>query len=97
YCNAHMELSGIDFKFDDTPSVPFTKLRVRARQEIVATGVAGSFDVDNRAQHIDIDTFHQWLLNGEDIVVLDMRNDYEWEIGRFKNSIRPPMKYFRDL
>ncbi len=97
YCNTHAEISDIDFKFDGVVSVPFTKLRVRARPETVATGALGQYDMTNRARHISIDTFHQWFLNKEDMVVLDMRNDYEWDIGRFKNSVRPPMKYFRDL
>jgi UPF0176 protein len=40
---------------------------------------------------------HDWFARGEEFVLLDMRNDYEWEIGRFVGSIKPPMKYFRDL
>lgn len=97
YCNAHPEIFGMDFKYDDVPEVPFPKLRIRMRDEIVTTGVINKIDVSQRAQYVDADTLHQWYLNNEDFVVLDMRNDYEWEIGRFKNSVRPPMKYFRDL
>jgi UPF0176 protein len=97
YCNAHQELSGIDFKFDYVPEIPFRKLQMRSRKEIVTTGSREKFDINKRSQHVDIDTFHQWLKNGEEMVILDLRNDYEWDIGRFKNSVRPPMKYFRDL
>lgn len=97
YCNNHAELAGIDFKFDMVDQVPFKKLQMRTRKEIVTTGSREKFDINKRSQHVDIDTFHQWMKDGEDMVILDLRNDYEWEIGRFKNSIRPPMKYFRDL
>ena len=31
------------------------------------------------------------------MVILDMRNDYEWEIGRFVGAVRPPMRFFREL
>lgn len=97
YCNNHIELSDIDFKYDDVPEIPFAKLRIRMRDEIITTNVLDKFDVNDRAQYIDADTLHQWYKAGDDFIVLDMRNDYEWEVGRFKNSVRPPMKYFRDL
>lgn len=97
YCEDHTELTDIDFKYDDVPEIPFSKLRIRMRDEIVTTDVLEKFDVKNRAQYIDVDTLHQWYKDDEDFVILDMRNDYEWEVGRFKNSVRPPMKYFRDL
>ena len=87
----------MDFKYDEVLEIPFPKLRIRSREEIVTTGVLEKIDITKRAAYIDADTLHQWYQTGEDFVVLDMRNDYEWEIGRFKNAVRPPMKYFRDL
>lgn len=97
YCDSHKEFNNIDFKSDYTYENPFPRLRVVSREEIVTTGTREKFDLTKRSQHVDIDTFHQWLKDGEDLVILDMRNDYEWNVGRFKGSIRPPMKYFRDL
>ncbi len=88
----------IDWKESTSEVAPFPRLRVRRRDEIITTGtkdmVTGACA---RARHVSRDTFHEWLVKGEDMVILDMRNDYEWEIGRFVNSVRPPMKYFREL
>lgn len=97
YCNQHSELSGIDFKKALSPIKAFPNLQIRYRHETVTLGAPGVTLVCDRAQHVDRDTFHQWLVAGEDMLLIDMRNDYEWEIGRFVNSLRPPMKYFRDL
>lgn len=97
YCDSHKLFDDIDFKTDYSYENPFPRLRVAERKEIVTTGVRDKLDINSKGQYVDIDTFHQWLKKGEDLVILDMRNDYEWEVGRFKNSVRPPMKYFRDL
>jgi len=97
YMNEHRVYAGIDFKASTSDIDPFPRLKVRARKEIITTDVREEFNLCRRGNHVDRDTFHQWLVNKEDMVILDMRNDYEWEIGRFVNSVRPPMKYFRDL
>lgn len=97
YMNAHRLFRNIDFKESASQIEPFPRLQVRAREEIITTGAKEMLTGCSRAKHLDCDTLHEWLVRGEDIVILDMRNDYEWEIGRFVNSVRPPMKYFREL
>lgn len=97
YMNNHRSFKNIDFKESTSEVPPFPKMRVRYREEIITTEASGEFSICNTGKHIDRDKFHKWLVSKEDMVILDMRNDYEWEIGRFVNSVRPPMKYFRDL
>ncbi len=97
YCNNHGELGGIDFKIAPANEKVFPNLQIRKRPEIVTLGVPGVTLKCERAKHVDRDTFHQWLVDGVPMCIIDMRNDYEWEIGRFIDSVKPPMKYFRDL
>lgn len=97
YMNQHRIFKNIDFKESTSEIAPFPKMRIRAREEIITTEALQKIDWSKRGKHVDRDTFHEWLKRGEDMVLLDMRNDYEWEIGRFVGSVRPPMKYFRDL
>lgn len=97
YCNQTRPFKNIDWKESTSREMPFPKLRIRPRKEIITTDDRESFTLCSRGNHVSRDTFHKWLVNKEDMVILDMRNDYEWEIGRFVNSVRPPMKYFRDL
>lgn len=96
YMNEHRLFKKIDFKESTSDFEPFPKLQVRVRKEIITTD-AETLDFGKKAKYVDRDTFHQWLKSGEDMVLLDMRNEYEWEIGRFVGAIKPPMKYFRDL
>lgn len=97
YTNTHRLFKDIDFKESVSEECPFPKLQVKVRDEIITTDTREQFNLCQRGNHVNRDTFHQWLVDQEDMVLLDMRNDYEWEIGRFVNSVRPPMKYFRDL
>lgn len=97
YCNSTRPFKNIDFKESTSEENPFPKMSIKAREEIITTEDRQNFSLCSRGNHIDRDTFHQWLVNGEDMVLLDMRNDYEWEIGRFVNAVRPPMRYFREL
>lgn len=77
----------------------FPKLKVKARKEIVALGL-GDEDFDPNeitGVHLKPEELKKWYENKKDFVVVDMRNDFEFDVGRFKNSINPPIEYFRDL
>jgi UPF0176 protein len=75
----------------------FTKLIVRIRKEIVTLG-AGKFDVQNEtAKEISVDELHELYEKDEDFVVLDLRNDFEVEVGQFEKTVDPKLRHFRDL
>ncbi len=77
----------------------FKKLSVKVRTEIVGT----QFDprvVDprvNTGTYISPEELHAWYESDKDFVVVDMRNDYEFQSGHFKNSVNPGLKHSRDL
>lgn len=77
----------------------FPRLSVKVKPEIVNLGL-GEDDVDPNqitGNRLKPDELHEWYQKGEDFVMIDMRNDYEHMVGRFKNSIEPDTRYFRDL
>lgn len=89
--------SDIVFKESDGTGIGFTKLKIKVRDEIVTLG-AGRFDVKNEtAQEITADEFHKLYEDGEDFVVLDLRNDFEVEAGYFDKTVDPKLRNFRDL
>lgn len=97
YMDGHFAFKNIDFKESDSDFIPFPKLQVRLRPEVITTGVPDEIDVGNTGKYITPDQFHSLLVKNEDIAILDMRNDYEWDVGRFKNAVRPPMNKFFEL
>jgi len=74
----------------------FLKLTVKVRHKIVADGLDdASFDVTNKGIHLNAADFNE-MLNDPDVVVVDFRNHYESEIGRFKGAITPDVDTFRE-
>lgn len=77
----------------------FAKLSVKIVKEIVVLGLEAE-DVDPRVTtgvHLQPEELKKWYENEDDFVVIDMRNDYEFRVGHFKNSINPPITNFREL
>ena len=91
------EFSGVPLKIaveDDGKS--FYKLIVRLKHKIVADGLSDdSFDVTDVGNHLTASEFNE-ALKDPDSVVIDMRNHYESEVGRFENAICPDADTFRD-
>ena len=74
----------------------FYKLSIKVKTKLVADGLDdGAFDVTNVGRHLSAKEFHDLAGSGEHIVV-DMRNHYESEIGRFKDAICPEADTFRE-
>jgi len=74
----------------------FYKLSIKVKAKLVADGLDDqAFDVTNVGRHLNAREFHDLVGTGEHIVV-DMRNHYESEIGRFKGAICPEADTFRE-
>lgn len=71
----------------------FYKLTIKVRNKIVADGLSdGAFDVTNVGTHLSAE---EWNKTMNKAVVIDMRNFYESEVGRFENAICPEAHSFR--
>jgi UPF0176 protein len=77
----------------------FPKLSVKLRSEIVSAHL-GDEDFNPAtftAPHIQPDELKSWITSGKDFLIIDMRNTYEHDAGRFMGSVLPECKNFRDL
>jgi UPF0176 protein len=90
----HPQFAGIQYKRDESNSVPFPRLRVKVRPEVVTLGV--SPDLAKTAPKLSPAQFHD-ILKTPDVVVLDARNNYESAIGKFKGARTLDIKNFKDL
>lgn len=73
----------------------FYKLKIKNRPKILADGLNDeTFDASMKGQHLQADEWNEMMQNGNSIVV-DMRNNYESEIGRFDGAITPDVDTFR--
>jgi UPF0176 protein len=80
----------------DDDGKSFFKLKILVRKKIVADGLDdATFDVTDCGIHVNASEFNQ-LANDPNTVIVDMRNHYESEVGRFKNAICPDVDTFRE-
>ncbi|MDF1694368.1 MAG: rhodanese-related sulfurtransferase [Saprospiraceae bacterium] len=80
----------------DDDGKSFIKLKIKVRDKIVADGLDdSSFDVTKKGIHLTADKFNE-LTNSEDTIVIDMRNHYESEVGKFKMALTPDVETFRE-
>lgn len=85
----------MQFKEDPADSMPFRKMKIKCRDEIVSLGMDGMPATDG-GEHLDPKDWHE-MAKQDDVVILDARNDYEWKIGKFKNAMLPDIEYFREF
>ncbi len=101
YLNEHVFFDGMDIKesFVDPDYEYFPKLQIKVKSEIVNLGIdANKLTHKQGGKHLTPEQVHELLSkNPENLVVLDTRNDYEWAVGRFQNSILPDIQNFREL
>ena len=95
--NSYKELENIPIKYaveDDGKS--FYKLTIKIREKIVADGLPdNSFDVTNVGKHLSAREFNE-ALEDPNAVVVDLRNNYESEVGHFINAICPDVTTFKE-
>jgi len=86
-------------EFKTSTSEPaFKKIFVRYRKELVTMKYPETLDPNqDGGKYIEPKELNQLYENNEDFVIIDMRNDYEAQIGRFKNAITLPMQNFKQL
>jgi len=89
----------IHFKRSQGDGKAFPKLSVKVRDEIV-TGNLGVCDINPNevtGKHLPPQELHEWIHDGREFYIIDMRNAYEHKVGKFAGSICPPLENFRDL
>ena len=82
-------------KWSISQNKPFKRLRVRLKPRLLP--LEGDFDpVLKRGERLDA---REWniLISDPETLIIDVRNDYETDIGTFKNSTIPNMKDFTEF
>lgn len=90
-----VRFSGITFKFSAGNAGTFPKLVVKVRKEIVTLN-AGELAPD-RDNQLSPAAWKEKMENDPNAVLLDVRNRYESDAGRFENAIVCEIEHFRAL
>lgn len=90
---------GIEFKIDAHHEHAFNRIHVRYKTEIVHSGLRDPKEIDptkETGKHLRGDEFAK-LKEEEDVVIIDVRSNYETRLGRFKNSVTLDIETFREF
>lgn len=88
-----------EFKIDEVEEPSFIKMHCRYKEEIVYSGLRDKSIIDPNKKtgtYLEPIEFSE-MLDRDDVVVLDVRSNYEHNLGRFKNAITLDIDNFRDF
>ncbi|WP_339822101.1 rhodanese-related sulfurtransferase [uncultured Parasphingorhabdus sp.] len=88
--------NGLEVKYSEASTMPFLRMKVRLKKEIVSMGVEGVDAATQQGNYVDPADWND-LIADPDTVVIDTRNGYEVAIGSFDGAINPDTKSFRDF
>ena len=96
YLRSDPRLANLEHKesFDD--HLPFYRMKVKLKREIVTMGVEG-IDPNSRVGTYVAPGDWNDLVNDPEVLLIDTRNDYEYGIGTFRGAIDPHTQSFRDF
>ncbi|BFH68549.1 UPF0176 protein YbfQ [Paenibacillus dendritiformis] len=93
----HPLFEDLVFKVDESGGHAFKKLFVRHKKELVTLRYDQKLDPNtDGGGRLSPAEFQQYLQR-DDVVVLDGRSGYEYDLGHFRNAIRPDVDSFREF
>jgi UPF0176 protein len=105
-CEAYMaaihadpRLAKTEFKIDNVAEPSFIKMHCRYKAEIVHSGLRDTSIINPNKQtgkHLEPEEFKK-MIQEEDVIILDVRSNYEHNLGKFKNAVTLDIENFRDF
>jgi len=94
---ADARFADIQFKVDEADDHAFYKMFVRPKDEIVTFRLGEDLNPNEiTGKYLTPEQFFE-AMQVENVIIVDARNDYEYELGHFHNAIRPDVSAFRDF
>ena len=96
FMRADPRLADLEHKESRAEDLPFYRMKVRLKKEIVTMGVDGVDPNETVGTYVDPADWNA-LISDPDVVLIDTRNDYEVEIGTFEGALNPDTQTFREF
>jgi UPF0176 protein len=93
-----IDITPPELKISYSKEMSFKRIRVRVKTFIVPQPGATQIDLaKDSAPYISPQELHQWFVDNKKIVLLDTRNEFEYQEGHFKNSIHLGTQHFAEF
>ncbi len=86
----------LDARWTDADEAPFRRMRVRLKKEIVTLGRPDLLPHKKTGKHVSPEEWNELIVDPE-VLVIDTRNHYEFEVGTFPGALDPGNDSFREF
>ncbi len=90
------EIKGIEAKYATALTMPFKRMKVRLKKEIVTIGNVRADPTEKVGTYVEPADWNA-LVNDPDVILIDTRNSYEVGVGTFKGAIDPHTESFGEF
>jgi len=97
YLREDPRFSELEFKESVSEEIPFERLKVKIKPEIVTMGVPHIAPETQPAPYITAEQLKQWYDDGKEMLVLDTRNEFEVDLGTFAGVTHLNIEHFREF
>jgi len=91
-----LKIRKLNIKINHCSFLPFNRIKIRLKKEIVSLGKGHINVINNNADLINPADWNK-VINNKDTRIIDVRNKFEIDIGKFKNALNPMTNSFRDF
>lgn len=95
WMHTHPSFEGMPFKIHTHHENVFPRQTIKYRKQLVA--LDEEVDLANKGKLLPPKDWKKMLESDEHKILLDVRNEYEWEVGRFEGAECPPCETFREF
>lgn len=96
YIRSDQRLADLEHKESYSDEQPFYRMKVRLKKEIVTLGVPGTDPNKTAGTYVSPQEWTE-LIRDPDVLLIDTRNDYEFELGTFEGALDPHTKTFSEF
>lgn len=94
---AHPLFSDMRLRRTSSREMPFEALKIKVKPEIVTMRQGEIAVPEHTAAHLEPERLRDWLRAGEDMVLVDVRNDFEHRMGTFRGALNPETVSFHEF
>lgn len=96
FLRSDARLAALEHKESLADEMPFYRMKVRLKKEIVTLGVPGIDPNEKVGTYVTPENWNA-LISDPEVLVVDTRNDYEYDIGTFRGALDPKTTTFREF
>jgi UPF0176 protein len=89
-------LADLEIKTSYAEARPFKRMKVRLKKEIVTIKAAQADPTERVGTYVDPTAWND-LIQRDDVILIDTRNDYEYEMGTFQGAVNPETESFGEF